>query len=137
MKSFLPGQRLCELVDHEVGFILTLCCTAACTCPGESHPGPMRKDGSYVGRAAPEIDMFEAVVDPTGGKVRCSIRGSELGTTLANIYLRFHYRRNGPLTTFVHINTTFLSALTLDSRPPTNGRRRPKTSRYTILRVHL
>jgi len=42
---------------------------AACTCPGESHPGPMRKDGSYVGRAAPEIDVFEALVDAEGGKV--------------------------------------------------------------------
>ncbi|KAH7925021.1 glycoside hydrolase family 16 protein [Leucogyrophana mollusca] len=50
--SFLPGQRL-----------------SACTCPGESHPGPMRSDGSYVGRAAPEIDIFEATVDGTTGKV--------------------------------------------------------------------
>ncbi|KAJ3550468.1 hypothetical protein NMY22_g456 [Coprinellus aureogranulatus] len=44
--SFLPGQRL-----------------SACTCPGESHPGPMRKDGTYVGRAAPEIDVIEAIVE--------------------------------------------------------------------------
>lgn len=29
----------------------------------------MRKDGSYVGRAAPEIDVFEALVDADGGKV--------------------------------------------------------------------
>jgi len=29
----------------------------------------MRKDGSYVGRAAPEIDVFEALVDAEGGKV--------------------------------------------------------------------
>lgn len=43
--SFLPGQRL-----------------SRCTCPGESHPGPVHSDGSYVGRAAPEIDMFEAQV---------------------------------------------------------------------------
>ncbi|EEB99520.1 hypothetical protein MPER_00791, partial [Moniliophthora perniciosa FA553] len=41
--SFLPGQRL-----------------SRCTCPGESHPGPIHRDGSYVGRAAPEIDIFEA-----------------------------------------------------------------------------
>lgn len=33
-----------------------------CTCSGESHPGPMRSDGSYVGRSAPEIDVFEAQV---------------------------------------------------------------------------
>ncbi|CCO28994.1 Beta-glucan synthesis-associated protein KRE6 AltName: Full=Killer toxin-resistance protein 6 [Rhizoctonia solani AG-1 IB] len=43
--SFLPGQRL-----------------SACTCKGEAHPGPKRPDGTFVGRAAPEIDMFEAQV---------------------------------------------------------------------------
>jgi hypothetical protein len=42
--SFLPGQRL-----------------SRCTCPGESHPGPIHSsDGSYVGRSAPEIDIFGA-----------------------------------------------------------------------------
>ncbi|CAE6441977.1 unnamed protein product [Rhizoctonia solani] len=55
--SYLPGQRL-----------------SACTCTSESdgsdrrqmvHPGPKRADGSYVGRSAPEIDIFEAAVDPT------------------------------------------------------------------------
>ncbi|KAG8215428.1 glycoside hydrolase family 16 protein [Butyriboletus roseoflavus] len=50
--SYLPGQRL-----------------SACTCPGESHPGPVHKDGSYVGRSAPEIDVFEATVDSGIGKV--------------------------------------------------------------------
>ncbi|KIJ64320.1 glycoside hydrolase family 16 protein [Hydnomerulius pinastri MD-312] len=50
--SFLPGQRL-----------------SACTCPGESHPGPVRKNGDYVGRSAPEIDIFEATVDYGIGKV--------------------------------------------------------------------
>ncbi|KAF8514321.1 beta-glucan synthesis-associated protein [Hysterangium stoloniferum] len=44
--SFLPGQRL-----------------SACTCKGESHPGPLKTDGSLTGRAAPEIDIFEAQVD--------------------------------------------------------------------------
>lgn len=43
--SFLPGQRL-----------------SRCTCPGESHPGPVHADGTYVGRSAPEIDIFEATV---------------------------------------------------------------------------
>lgn len=43
--SYLPGQRL-----------------SACTCPGESHPGPMRRDGTYVGRSAPEIDIIEATI---------------------------------------------------------------------------
>jgi Beta-glucan synthesis-associated protein (SKN1). len=44
--SFLPGQRL-----------------SRCTCHGESHPGPTHSDGTYVGRSAPEIDMFEAQVN--------------------------------------------------------------------------
>ncbi len=43
--SVLPGQRL-----------------SRCTCPGESHPGPMHDNGDFVGRSAPEIDMFEAQV---------------------------------------------------------------------------
>ena len=43
--SYLPGQRL-----------------SRCTCPGESHPGPVHSDGTYVGRSAPEIDMLEAQV---------------------------------------------------------------------------
>ncbi|KAH7916279.1 glycoside hydrolase family 16 protein [Hygrophoropsis aurantiaca] len=46
--SFLPGQRL-----------------SRCTCKGESHPGPIHSDGSYVGRSAPEIDMFEAQITGT------------------------------------------------------------------------
>ncbi|GMK57123.1 hypothetical protein CspeluHIS016_0309630 [Cutaneotrichosporon spelunceum] len=55
--SYLSGQRL-----------------SACTCPGDtSHPGPKRTDGSYVGRSAPEIDMFEASVsDDKVGEVSLS-----------------------------------------------------------------
>ncbi|KAN0060009.1 hypothetical protein ACQY0O_007982 [Thecaphora frezii] len=44
--SFLPGQRL-----------------SACTCPDDDHPGPKLKDGTWKGRASPEIDVFEAQVD--------------------------------------------------------------------------
>lgn len=29
-------------------------------CIGESHPGPTHSDGTFVGRSAPEIDIFEA-----------------------------------------------------------------------------
>lgn len=53
--SYLPGQRL-----------------SACTCPGESHPGPVNSDGSYVGRSVPEIDVFEALIGPDGGQVSLS-----------------------------------------------------------------
>jgi beta-glucan synthesis-associated protein KRE6 len=42
--SFLPGQKL-----------------SRCTCTSDtSHPGPKHPDGSFVGRSAPEIDVFEA-----------------------------------------------------------------------------
>ncbi|KAF8200344.1 beta-glucan synthesis-associated protein-domain-containing protein [Pholiota molesta] len=44
----------------------------ACTCTGESHPGPVHKDGTYVGRSAPEIDVFEALVGAEGGEVSLS-----------------------------------------------------------------
>ncbi|KAI0698410.1 glycoside hydrolase family 16 protein [Cerioporus squamosus] len=52
--SYLPGQKL-----------------SRCTCPGESHPGPIHSDGTYVGRAAPEIDIFEAQItgEPLSGQV--------------------------------------------------------------------
>ncbi|KAJ6567708.1 beta-glucan synthesis-associated [Mycena vulgaris] len=50
--SFLPGQRL-----------------SRCTCPGESHPGPIHSDGTYVGRSAPEIDVFEAQISDGIGSV--------------------------------------------------------------------
>ncbi|KAI0724623.1 glycoside hydrolase family 16 protein [Cerioporus squamosus] len=52
--SYQPGQRL-----------------SRCTCPGESHPGPMHENGEYIGRSAPEIDMFEAQIGgvPGGGEV--------------------------------------------------------------------
>ncbi|KAK8844068.1 hypothetical protein IAR55_006862 [Kwoniella newhampshirensis] len=47
--SYLPGQRL-----------------SRCTCPNDStHPGPALANGTFVGRGAPEIDMFEATVDAT------------------------------------------------------------------------
>ncbi|THH08340.1 hypothetical protein EW145_g2773 [Phellinidium pouzarii] len=50
--SYMQGQRL-----------------SRCTCPGESHPGPMHSDGTYVGRAAPEIDIFEAQIADGVGSV--------------------------------------------------------------------
>lgn len=44
--SFLPGQKL-----------------SRCTCKDDkTHPGPKHGDGTWVGRAAPEIDVFEAQV---------------------------------------------------------------------------
>nr|XP_018259340.1 uncharacterized protein I303_08268 [Kwoniella dejecticola CBS 10117]OBR81498.1 hypothetical protein I303_08268 [Kwoniella dejecticola CBS 10117] len=47
--SYLPGQRL-----------------SRCTCPNDqTHPGPKLSNGTFRGRSAPEIDMFEATVDST------------------------------------------------------------------------
>ncbi|KAI0348533.1 beta-glucan synthesis-associated protein [Trametopsis cervina] len=50
--SFLQGQRL-----------------SRCTCAGESHPGPVHDNGDYVGRSAPEIDVFEAQITKGTGQV--------------------------------------------------------------------
>ncbi|WRT69225.1 uncharacterized protein IL334_006209 [Kwoniella shivajii] len=47
--SYLPGQRL-----------------SRCTCTNDkTHPGPQLSNGTFRGRSAPEIDMFEATVDST------------------------------------------------------------------------
>ncbi|PPQ86654.1 LOW QUALITY PROTEIN: hypothetical protein CVT25_006838 [Psilocybe cyanescens] len=82
--------------------VLTL---PACTCPGESHPGPIRKDGTYVGRAAPEIDALEATVTDGVGHVRDSgsifVHKSDLG----------HAQRNGRLIT--QVNPSLRSAALL------------------------
>ncbi|KAH9833744.1 glycoside hydrolase family 16 protein [Rhodofomes roseus] len=43
--SYLSGQRL-----------------SRCTCPDESHPGPKHRDGTFIGRSAPEIDILEALI---------------------------------------------------------------------------
>lgn len=54
--SWSPGQKL-----------------SSCTCDGEDHPGPKKAGGDYVGRSAPEIDLFEAQVDEkTGGTLSLS-----------------------------------------------------------------
>ena len=50
--SYLPGQRL-----------------SRCTCPGEDHPGPTHDDGTFVGRSAPEIDVFETTTENDLGAV--------------------------------------------------------------------
>ncbi|KAG0692679.1 beta-glucan synthesis-associated [Suillus ampliporus] len=52
--SFLPVQRL-----------------SRCTCKGKSHLGPMHADGTFVGCAGPEIDMFKAQItgEPLTGQV--------------------------------------------------------------------
>lgn len=58
--SYLPGQKLsrctCTNANEDTAGLLV-------------HPGPKHSDGSFVGRSAPEIDMFEAQVGgdvPTG-----------------------------------------------------------------------
>ncbi|KAJ6467111.1 glycoside hydrolase family 16 protein [Mycena vitilis] len=61
--SYLPGQRL-----------------SRCTCMGESHPGPIHADGTYVGRSAPEIDIFEAQIGgPDGAHVGMVSQSAQWG----------------------------------------------------------
>lgn len=70
MLSWQPGQKL-----------------SACTCPGDDHPGPQNADGTYRGRSAPEIDMFEAQVDGNEGgtlSLSCQFMPSNTGYYLLN-----------------------------------------------------
>lgn len=99
--SYLSGQRL-----------------SACTCPGEHHPGPIKSDGSYTGRGAPEIDILEATVscfDAYTRLLRCS-------TIL---------RRSTP-------NPSSATSLRAPSGPrsttPTSGTTRARTCRSTTSR---
>lgn len=88
--SWLPGQRLsCVILvslssDPPFSSILAfpfpptiqiLTKYRACTCPGDDHPGPM-VNGKPIGRAAPEIDIFEAQKNKVafGGRVTQSIQ---------------------------------------------------------------
>ncbi|EAU87690.2 beta-glucan synthesis-associated protein KRE6 [Coprinopsis cinerea okayama7 len=66
--SYLPGQRL-----------------SACTCPGESHPGPMRSNGYFVGRAAPEIDVLEAIVEDGVAQISQSAQWAPFNAQYATI----------------------------------------------------
>lgn len=56
--SFLPGQKL-----------------SRCTCEGEDHPGPF-VNGEFTGRAAPEIDMFEAQIQTHKGEKMAGVSQS-------------------------------------------------------------
>lgn len=54
--SYQPGQKL-----------------SSCTCPDDDHPGPKDKNGNWIARSAPELDLFEAQVDShTGGTLSLS-----------------------------------------------------------------
>lgn len=70
--SYLPGQRL-----------------SRCTCKGESHPGPVHQDGTYVGRSAPEIDMFEAQVSDDAGQVSQSAQWAVGPPELINMQMEY------------------------------------------------
>uniref|UniRef100_A0A8H8CRD2 GH16 domain-containing protein n=1 Tax=Psilocybe cubensis TaxID=181762 RepID=A0A8H8CRD2_PSICU len=85
--SYLPGQRL-----------------SRCTCPGESHPGPMHPDGTFVGRAAPEIDVFEAQVsgEPLIGEVSQSSQWAPFND-------RYHFLNNSNTVTINNPDITFLN----------------------------
>ncbi|KXN90601.1 Beta-glucan synthesis-associated protein KRE6 [Leucoagaricus sp. SymC.cos] len=64
--SYLPGQKL-----------------SRCTCAGESHPGPKHPDGTFVGRSAPEIDVFEAQASHSPCSDPCAFINSD--TLIADV----------------------------------------------------
>ena len=44
----------------------------------------MKPDGSYVGRSAPEIDVFEALVDNGAGQVSLSAQWAPYNVSISN-----------------------------------------------------
>ena len=111
--TFVYVHRLCPSL-----VALTTHHAAACTCPGESHPGPVRSDGSYVGRSAPEIDVFEALIDPDGGKVCTS---SFLILDCVERVRRCPCQRNGVHIMSVLSTYGFGNTECMCSRPSTHG----------------
>ncbi|PWN38585.1 SKN1-domain-containing protein [Meira miltonrushii] len=81
--SWQPGQKL-----------------SACTCPDDDHPGPKHSDGSYVGRSAPELDLFEAQVNGGEGSLSLSCQympateGYNLLNTTGTEYVLGHTNAN-------------------------------------------
>ncbi|KAF8351645.1 glycoside hydrolase family 16 protein [Amanita rubescens] len=88
--SFLPGQRL-----------------SRCSCPGSDHPGPMHTDGTFVGRAAPEIDMLEAQISgfPGVGQVSQSAQWAPFDNSYdwnnSTAYMTIYNTSISSLNTFV------------------------------------
>ncbi|CCM02458.1 uncharacterized protein FIBRA_04557 [Fibroporia radiculosa] len=81
--SYQPGQR-----------------TSACTCPGGDHPGP----SVDVGRGVPEIDIFEAQIDPVGwiGEVSQSMQ-------VAPYDANYIFFNNSPATTVFDSDITAIN----------------------------
>ncbi|KAJ7287524.1 glycoside hydrolase family 16 protein [Mycena rebaudengoi] len=86
--SWLPGQRL-----------------SRCTCPEESHPGPIHSDGTFVGRSAPEIDIFEAQISSSISQVSQSAQWAPFDEGYAWLNTTDNFILNDPtvsqLNTFV------------------------------------
>ncbi|KAG5715641.1 Beta-glucan synthesis-associated protein SKN1 [Termitomyces sp. T112] len=85
--SYLPGQRL-----------------SRCTCPGESHPGPLHTDGTFVGRSAPEIDVFEAQIrgNPPTGQVSQSAQWAPMNN-------QYQWKNSSDTTIIANMSITFLN----------------------------
>ena len=52
-----PGDPSTAALSYSAGQRLS-----RCTCENEDHPGPKHPDGTFKGRSAFEIDIFEAQV---------------------------------------------------------------------------
>ena len=96
--SFLPGQRL-----------------SRCTCPGESHPGPIHADGTYVGRSAPEIDVFEAQISvPVSAPDGSTSLGGEVSQSAQwAVCLRVMWRVISSLNLYFSLSTQVISGTTI------------------------
>ena len=85
--SYQPGQRL-----------------SRCTCKNSAsmHPGPQHKDGTFVGRGAPEIDLFEASVGSSDYK------GDDLGYSQGEVSQSAQYAPFNPYYGYINTSTEYV-----------------------------
>lgn len=98
--SWKPGQKL-----------------SACTCPSDDHPGPKMSDGSWKGRASPEIDVFEAQAGAgkNGGPKR--MQGQLLLESEANSTSSLCHRAHSGSLLFLPFSIFLLDSISLSVSP--------------------
>ncbi|KAL0576398.1 hypothetical protein V5O48_005587 [Marasmius crinis-equi] len=77
-----------------------------CTCAGESHPGPKHSDGTYVGRAAPEIDMLEAQIGSNFEAISGGAIAGEVSQSCQFAPFNYKYEWLKNSNTYTFYNTT-------------------------------
>ncbi|KAI6108451.1 glycoside hydrolase family 16 protein [Pisolithus croceorrhizus] len=122
-----------------------------CTCPGQSHPGPVHSDGTYVGRSAPEIDIFEAQIsgEPLTGQVSQSAQWAYQScyTGISGCFQTYGYEYQpgyqsdgGYITWITNDQVTWTidaSGMAADSRVNISDRPVPQEPMYLIMNLAI